>query len=57
MFFNTYHFQDVSFRDEGFYSCVAGNTLGETVSEAFLEISESALHTIDAEFVTFVCQL
>ena len=23
--------QDVAWQDEGFYSCVAGNTLGETI--------------------------
>ena len=31
--------QDVSYGSEGFYSCVAGNTLGETISSAYLEIA------------------
>jgi len=39
--------KDVSYSDEGFYSCVAGNTLGETVSSAFLQISTATIHTLD----------
>ena len=31
--------QDVSYESEGFYSCVAGNTLGETISTAYLELA------------------
>ena len=31
--------QDVGRGDEGFYMCVAGNTLGETTSLATLEIA------------------
>ena len=27
------HLQDVSWLDEGFYTCMAGNTIGETVSQ------------------------
>ena len=34
-----YLFQDVQPIDEGFYMCVAGNTLGETTSLATLEIA------------------
>ena len=34
--------QDVGRGDEGFYMCVAGNTLGETTSLATLEIAGAA---------------
>ena len=30
-------------RDSGFYSCVAGNILGESVSTAYLEINQAGL--------------
>ena len=39
--------QAVSYSDEGFYSCVAGNTLGETISSAFLQISTATFHKLD----------
>lgn len=35
----SYEIKDVSYEDEGYYMCVAGNTLGETTSLAFLEIA------------------
>jgi len=34
-----YVIKDVAWQDEGFYSCVAGNTLGETISTATLMLS------------------
>ena len=43
----------MSYEDEGFYSCVAGNTLGETVSSAFLEISKASFSVIDFRIATF----
>jgi len=43
----SYVIKDVTDKDEGFYSCVAGNTLGETVSSAFLEISTATLHKLN----------
>ncbi|XP_023325604.1 fibroblast growth factor receptor isoform X2 [Eurytemora carolleeae] len=38
---NPYQFRivDVSDMDEGFYTCIAGNIMGETVSSAYLEVS------------------
>lgn len=40
---NPYSFivKDVSWLDEGFYTCMAGNTIGETVSQAYLHISSA----------------
>lgn len=38
----SYQIKDVSYEDEGYYMCVAGNTLGETTSLAFLEIAGAA---------------
>merc|ERR1712002_680085 len=38
-----YVIQDVSHDDEGFYQCMAGNILGETVSQAYLQISRASL--------------
>lgn len=49
----SYIIKDVSYEDEGFYSCVAGNTLGETVSSAFLEISKSSFSVLDVRIVSF----
>ena len=43
----------MSYEDEGFYSCVAGNTLGETVSSAFLEISKASFSVLDVRIVSF----
>merc|ERR1711976_348084 len=37
-----YHINKVSEVDSGFYSCVAGNILGESVSSAYLEINKSS---------------
>ena len=34
-----YTIRRVTSQDSGFYSCVAGNILGETVSSAYLEIN------------------
>jgi len=41
---NPYSFivKDVSWMDEGFYTCMAGNTIGETVSQAYLHISSAS---------------
>ena len=49
---NYINFQDISYPDEGFYSCVAGNTLGETVSSAYLEIAAATLNILDIRIVT-----
>lgn len=38
----SYFIKDVHLNDEGFYMCVAGNTLGETTSLATLEIAGAA---------------
>merc|ERR1719411_529025 len=38
----SYVIKDVSLESEGFYSCVAGNTLGETIMTAYLEIAGAA---------------
>lgn len=38
----SYVIKDVSSQSEGFYSCVAGNTLGETIITAYLEIAGAA---------------
>lgn len=38
----SYFIKDVHQNDEGFYMCVAGNTLGETTSLATLEIAGAA---------------
>jgi len=43
----SYTIKAVSYSDEGFYSCVAGNTLGETISSAFLQISTATFHKLD----------
>jgi len=53
----SYAITAVSVKDEGFYSCVAGNTLGETVSSAFLEISAADLCALDVRIVIFMCLL
>lgn len=37
----SYHINKVIPSDSGFYSCVAGNILGESVSSAYLEINSS----------------
>ena len=34
-----YNIKNVTPKDAGFYTCIAGNILGETVSSAYLEIS------------------
>eukprot|EP00092_Neocalanus_flemingeri_P102569 GFUD01131198.1.p1 GENE.GFUD01131198.1~~GFUD01131198.1.p1 ORF type:complete len:189 (+),score=21.37 GFUD01131198.1:100-666(+) len=39
-----YTIRKVTPHDSGFYSCVAGNILGETVSSAFLEINGTPSH-------------
>ena len=49
---NFTNFQDISYLNEGFYSCVAGNTLGETVSSAYLEIAAATLNILDIRIVT-----
>ena len=36
-----YTIQNVTPEDAGFYSCIAGNILGETVSSAFLQINRA----------------
>jgi len=53
---NPYHYviKDVSFEDEGFYSCVAGNTLGETASTAYLQIAGCAKNILDFRIVLFL---
>jgi len=48
----SYIIKDISYPDEGFYSCVAGNTLGETVSSAYLEIAAATLNILDIRIVT-----
>lgn len=37
----TFIIQDVTYTDEGFYQCMAGNILGETVTQAYLHISRA----------------
>jgi len=55
---NPYSFvvKSVSYPDEGFYSCIAGNTLGETVSSAYLEIAAATVDNLDTRiaFLTLV---
>ena len=36
-----YRVENVTPEDAGFYSCVAGNILGETVSSAYLEVNRT----------------
>ena len=43
----------MSHKDEGFYSCVDGNKLGDTVSSAFLEISKASFSVLDVRIATF----
>ena len=45
--------QDISYPDEGFYSCVAGNTLGETVSSAYLEIAAATQNILNTRIAIF----
>ena len=47
--------QDVGRGDEGFYMCVAGNTLGETTSLATLEIAGAAAGTSSRATVMSPC--
>ena len=53
----TLFFQSVSYPDEGFYSCIAGNTLGETVSSAYLEIAAATVDNLDTRIATLTLVL
>eukprot|EP00092_Neocalanus_flemingeri_P102568 GFUD01131197.1.p1 GENE.GFUD01131197.1~~GFUD01131197.1.p1 ORF type:complete len:189 (+),score=21.46 GFUD01131197.1:100-666(+) len=46
-----YTIRKVTPHDSGFYSCVAGNILGETVSSAFLEINGTPSHNPNTQLL------
>jgi len=53
----SYVIKDVSLDSEGFYSCVAGNTLGETVSSAYLEIAGASSLSVSLGLLVTVATL
>jgi len=42
----SFRVRNVSPNDEGFYTCIAGNIVGETVSSAYLEVSSAVRYPL-----------
>lgn len=48
---------NVTEKDEGWYTCIAQNTLGETFSSAYLRVVESEYITILFEVIKHFCTI
>ena len=42
---------NVSYEDEGWYTCIAGNSLGQAYASAYLHVVDSKI----SHFLTFQC--
>ena len=51
-----YHYKvkNVTPQDSGFYSCVAGNVLGETVASAFLEVNAAQTAYVNTRLISLL---